>query len=51
MRLPPDELARRVLGQYGQQVTSVTRPNFGTDSDMRMVGALQDLTFATAAPG
>ena len=48
MRLPPDELARRVLGQYGQQVTSVTRPNFGPDSDMRMVGALQDLTFATA---
>jgi hypothetical protein len=48
MTLPPDALAEIVLRQLGARVTSVTRPNFGPDADMRMVGALQDLTFATA---
>jgi hypothetical protein len=48
MTLPPDELAEIVLRQLGARVTSVTRPNFGADADMRMVSALQDLTFATA---
>lgn len=49
MTLPPDDLAEIVLRQLGARVTSVTRPNFGPNADMRMVGALQDLTFATAA--
>lgn len=48
MTLPPNELAEIVLRQLGARVTSVTRPNFAPSSDMRMVGALQDLTFATA---
>jgi hypothetical protein len=49
MTLPPGELAEIVLRQLGARVTSVTRPNFSRDtSDMEMVGALQDLTFATA---
>ena len=49
MTLPPDELAEIVLRQLGARVTSVTRPNFSRDtSDMEMVSALQDLTFATA---
>lgn len=48
MILPPGELAEIVLRQLGARVTSVTRPNFGPDADMRMVSALQDLTFATA---
>jgi hypothetical protein len=47
MTLPPGELAEIVLRQLGARVTSVTRPDFGADADMRMVGALQDLTFAT----
>jgi hypothetical protein len=49
MTLPPDELAEIVLRQLGARMTSVTRPNFNRDtSDMEMVSALQDLTFATA---
>lgn len=48
MTLPPAELAERVLRQLGAQVQTMTRPNFAAASDMRMVSALQDLTFATA---
>jgi hypothetical protein len=48
MALPPGELADIVLRQLGSRVTSMTRPNFSPDADMRMVSALQDLTFATA---
>lgn len=48
MTLPPSELADIALRQLAARVTSVTRPNYGPNADMRMVSALQDLTFATA---
>jgi hypothetical protein len=50
MTMAPDDLAALVLRQLGARVTSVTRPNFNRDTTgLRMVSALQDLTFATAA--